>query len=101
MVKRPQLRMTKEYSLPTQVHMQGSMCLKVFVEGRTEHVVEMVALEDHIQEVVVLDGLDPACVYTFMCVEIKTNTETVALRMFQKVEKMLVPQARFFNFCRG
>ena len=81
MVKRPQLRMTKEYSLPTQVHMQGSMCLKVFVEGRPENVLEMVALEDHIQEVVVLDVLDPPCVYTCICVELKPNTETVVFRM--------------------
>ena len=42
---------------------------------------EMVALEDHIEEVVVLDVLDPACVYAFICVETKTNTETVALRI--------------------
>ena len=28
MVKRPQLRMTKESSLPTQVHMQGSKSKK-------------------------------------------------------------------------
>ena len=31
----------------------------------------MVALEDHIQEVVVLDVLDPVCVYTLISVEIK------------------------------
>ena len=30
------------------------------------------------EEVVVLDVLEPTCVYTFICVEIKTNTETVA-----------------------
>ena len=41
---------------------------------------EMVVLEDHIEEVVVLDVLHPVCVYTFICVEIKTNTETVSLR---------------------
>ena len=41
---------------------------------------EMVALEDHIEEVVVLDVLAPPWVYTFICVEIKTNTETVALK---------------------
>ena len=67
------------------MRMQDSMCLEVFVEGSPEHVLEMVALEDHIEEVVVLDVLDPVCVYTFICVEIKTNTETVALRMFQKM----------------
>ena len=51
---------------------------------------EMVALEDHMEEVVVLDVLDPPCVYTFICVEIKTNTETVALGMFQKVQIFLI-----------
>ena len=59
---------------------------------------EMVSLEDHIEEVVVLDVLDPPCVYTFICVEIKTNTETVALGMFQKVQRTLGTQARFFLF---
>jgi hypothetical protein len=44
-------------------------------------VLEMVALEDHMEEVVVLDVLDPPCVYTFICLEIKTNTETVTLGM--------------------
>jgi hypothetical protein len=39
---------------------------------------EMATLEDHMEEVVVLDVLEPTCVYTFICVEIKTNTETVA-----------------------
>ncbi len=39
---------------------------------------EMVVLEDHIEEEVVLEVLGPPCVYTFICVEIKTNTETVA-----------------------
>ena len=34
----------------------------------------MVALEDHIKEVVVLDVLDPPCVYIFICVERNTNT---------------------------
>ena len=76
--------------------MPDSVCLEVFVEGSPEHVLEMVALEDHIQEAVVLDVLDPACVYEFICVEIKTNTETVALRMFQKLQTTLVPRARFF-----
>ena len=65
------------------MRMQDSMCLEVFVEGSPKHVLEMVALEDHIEEVVVLDVLDPPCVYTFICVEIKMNTETVAFRMFQ------------------
>ena len=51
---------------------------------------------DHIQDVVVLDVLDPACVCTFICVEIKTNTETVALGMFQKVTRTLMTQTRFF-----
>jgi hypothetical protein len=57
------------------------MCLEVFVEGSPQHVLEMVALEDHMEEVVVLDVLDPPCVYTFICLEIKTNTETVTLGM--------------------
>ncbi len=71
--------------------MPDSVCLEVFVEGSPEHVLEMVSLGDHIEEVVVLDVLDPPCVYTFICVEIKTNTETDALRMFQKVQTTLVP----------
>ena len=62
--------------------MQRSMCLD-----------EMVPLEDHMEEVVVLDVLVPVCVYTFICVAIKTNTETVAFRMFEKVQTTLVPQA--------
>ena len=78
--------------------MQDSMCPEVFVEGSPEHVLEMVSVEDHIEEVVFLDVLDPPCVYTFICVEIKTNTETVALGMFQKVQTRVVPQARFFYF---
>ena len=51
------------------MRMQDSMCLEVFVEGSPEHVLEMVALEDHIEDVVVLDVLDPLCVYTFICVD--------------------------------
>jgi hypothetical protein len=47
-------------------------------------------------EVVVLDVLDPVCVYTFIFVEIKTNTETVTPRMFQKVWTTLVAEGRFF-----
>jgi hypothetical protein len=58
----------------------------------------MVALEDHIEEVVVLDVLDPPCAYTFICLEIKTNTETVALGMFEKVQRTLGAQVRFFLF---
>ena len=38
------------------------MCLEVFVERRLEHVLLMVALEDHIEEVL-LDVLDPVCLY--------------------------------------
>ena len=49
-----------------------------------------------VEVVVVLDVLDPVCVYTFICVEIKTNTEIVALRMFQKVQTTLVSRTRFF-----
>ena len=37
------------------------------------------------QEVVVLDVLDPVCVCTFISVGIKTNTETVSLRMLENV----------------
>jgi len=67
------------------MRMQDSMCLEVFVKGSPRHVLEMVALEDHIEEVVVLDVLHPPFVHTFICVEIKTNTERVALGIFQKV----------------
>ena len=74
------------------------MCLEVFVEGSPKHVMEMVVLEDHIEEEVVLEVLAPPCVYTFICVEIKTNTETVALGMLQKVQRTLATQARFFLF---
>ena len=49
-----------------------------------------------VEVVVVLDVLDPVYVYTFICVEIKTNTEIVALRMFQKVQTTLVSRTRFF-----
>ncbi len=35
----------------------------------------MVALEDHMEEVVVLDVLAPTCVYTFICVEIKRTPQ--------------------------
>jgi hypothetical protein len=38
-----------------------------------------------------LDVPDPVCVYTFVCVEIKTNTETGAVRMLQNVQTILVP----------
>ena len=47
--------------------MKDSMCLEVFVEGSPEYVLEMVSLEDHIEEVVVLDVLDPRVyVYSFV-----------------------------------
>ena len=59
---------------------------------------EMVELEDHMEEVVVLDVLDPTFVYTFICVEIKTNTERVAPRVFQKVQTTLVREVHFFLF---
>ena len=39
------------------------MCLEVFVQGRLEQVLEMVSLEDHIQEEVVLDVLYSVCTY--------------------------------------
>ena len=61
--------------------MEDSMYLEVCVEGSPEHVLERVALEHHIEEVVVLDVLDPPCVYTCICVELKPNTETVVFRM--------------------
>jgi hypothetical protein len=54
---------------------------------------EMVAL-------VVLDVLDSLCVYTFICLEIKTNTETVALGMLEKVQRTVGSQVRFFLFLR-
>jgi hypothetical protein len=49
---------------------------------------------------VVLDVLDSLCVYTFICLEIKTNTETVALGMLEKVERTVGSQVRFFLFLR-
>jgi hypothetical protein len=45
---------------------------------------------------VVLDVLDPTFVYTFICVEIKTNSERVASHVFQKVQTTLVREAHFF-----
>ena len=42
------------------------MRLVVFVHGMLEHVLLIVAQEDHIQVVVVLDVLDPVCVYTLI-----------------------------------
>jgi hypothetical protein len=59
--------------------------------------VEMVTLEihGHIQEVVVLDVVKlTLCVYIHSFV--KTITETVTFRMFEKVQTTLVTQARFF-----
>jgi hypothetical protein len=78
------------------MRMEDSMCLEVFVEGSPKHVLEMVTLEDHIEEVVVLDVLDPVCVYTFIRLEIKTNTETVAVGMLEKVQRTVGSQVRFF-----
>jgi hypothetical protein len=52
------------------------------------------------EEVVVLDVLDPLFVYTFICVEIKTNTERVEARVFQNVQTTLVREAPFFDFYR-
>ena len=57
---------------------------------------EMVALEDHIEEEVVPEVLAPPGVYTFICVEIKTNTETGAPGMFQKVRGRWGDRADFF-----
>ncbi len=59
---------------------------------------EMVGLEDPMEEVVVLDVLDPTFVYTFICVEIKTNTERVVSRVFQKVQTTMVRETHFFLF---
>ena len=54
------------------------------------------------EEEVVLDVLESwTCVYTFLCVEIKTKRETVALRMLENVQTMLVGEARFFNIVVG
>ncbi len=39
-------------------------------------------VEDHSQEVVVLDVFDVVCVYPFISVEIKTNIETVVVRWY-------------------
>ena len=50
------------------------------------------------EEVVVLDVLESTCVYIVICVEIKTNTETVAPRVFQKVQTTLVREDQFFLF---
>ncbi len=51
------------------------MYLEFFVQF--EHVLLMVAPEDHIQEVVVLDILDPVrrCVFTLISVETKAWTD--------------------------
>ena len=55
--------------------MQGSMYLD-----------DMLPLEDQMSEVVVLDVLILLlCVYTFLCVEIKTKRETVAVGMLENV----------------
>jgi hypothetical protein len=59
---------------------------------------EMVELEDHMEEEVVLEFFVPTFVCTFICVEIKTNTKTVTSRVFQKVETTLVREVQFFLF---
>ncbi len=41
--------------------------------------------------------LDPVCVCTFVFVEIKTKRETVALRMLENVQTMLVREAPIFK----
>ena len=45
------------------------------------------SLEDQMSEVVVLDvhEIFPLCVYTFVCVEIKTKREATAFCMIQNV----------------
>ena len=50
---------------------------------------------------VVLDVLAPTFVYTFICVEIKTNTERVTPRVFQKVQTTVVREDRLFYSYRG
>ena len=75
---------TKKWAIITEISKE--------VENNPEHVLTMVTLEDHIQEEVGLDVVGTGCVYTFICVEIKPNTETVTLRMFEKVGS----QTRFF-----
>ncbi len=40
----------------------------------------------------------PLCVYTFVCVEIKTKRETTALCMIENVYTMLVREDRLFGF---
>jgi hypothetical protein len=59
---------------------------------------ELVPLEDHQQEVVVLDVLESSpCVYIHLFVfEIKTKRETAALRMFEILQAMLVREDRLF-----
>jgi len=56
------------------MRIQGSVCLELFVQ--LEHVLLMVALDDHIQVVVVLDVLDPVCAYTLICVSTLFETKT-------------------------
>ena len=70
--------------------------LEDFVHGMLEHVLLIVAPGDHIQVEIVLDVLDPVCVYTFIRLEIKTNTETVAVGMLEKVQRTVGSQVRFF-----
>ena len=70
---------------------KGVIITEISKEVETNNIARL-----HAYEVVVLDVLDPVCVYTFACLEIKTNTETVALRMLENVQTMLVPEARFF-----
>ena len=43
-----------------------------------------------------MDVLDPTFVYTFICVEIKTNTKRVVSRVFQKVQTTVVREDHFF-----
>jgi hypothetical protein len=54
------------------------MYLDVLVWGSLEGVLDqvMVDLEDHMQVVVVLDVVDAVRQYTFICVEIKSVSET-------------------------
>jgi hypothetical protein len=60
------------------MRIRSIMYLDVLVQGRLEGVLDqvMVALEDHIQVVVVLDVLDTVREYTFISVELKSVSET-------------------------
>ena len=60
------------------MRIRSIMCLEVLVWGSFEGVLDqvMVALEDHMQVVVVVEVVDTVREYTFICVEIKSVSET-------------------------